>query len=67
MKQVNQIEQEGAAAHESVAVEECYDCHEWEYIERLECVSGEYVRELWGCLNCSHTRVITRSIGVRDD
>lgn len=26
--------------------DECYDCHEYEFFERLECISGQYVREL---------------------
>jgi hypothetical protein len=30
--------------------DECYDCHEYEFFERLECISGQYVRELWVAL-----------------
>jgi hypothetical protein len=50
MKQMQkQVSNEIEFESEEEETEECYDCHEYEYIERLECISGEYVRELWGC------------------
>jgi predicted CXXCH cytochrome family protein len=46
--------------------DECYDCHEMEFIENLEGVADQYVRMLYACIYCGHTKVITKSIGVRD-
>jgi DNA-directed RNA polymerase subunit M/transcription elongation factor TFIIS len=63
MNQINMIEREETEE----AAEECYDCHEYEYIEKLDGgIADECVRLLYACIHCGHTRVLTKSLGVRE-
>jgi hypothetical protein len=45
---------------------ECYDCHEWSYLEKLETVADQYTKELWVCEICGDTRAVVKTIGVCD-